>query len=93
MQIVFFVDSGRRFTPQVWLRPNSAALDIIHASMASVLVCTNFQVTGCRLQYHRGCASLYPRLSIKKPAHKARVSVGNERCEASQKRRYCVGDR
>ena len=32
--------------------------------------------------------TLNSRLSIKKPAHKARVSVGNERCEVSQKRRY-----
>ena len=37
--------------------------------------------------------TLNSRLSIKKPAHKVRVSVGNERCEASQKRRYCEGDR
>ena len=37
--------------------------------------------------------TLNSRLSIKKPAHEARVSVGNERCEASQKRRYCEGDR
>ena len=73
MQIVFYVESGRCVAPQVWLRPFSAALDIIHASMASVLVCTNFQVTGYRLQV---TVSPWMRFALSTVKHKETRTQG-----------------
>ena len=77
MQIVFYVESGRCVAPQVWLRPNSAALDIIHASMASVLVCTNFQVTGYRLQV---TVSPWIRFALSTVKHKETRTQGAGFC-------------
>ena len=56
-----------------WVSPNSAALDIIHASMASVLVCTNFQVTGYRLQV---TVSPWMRFALSTVKHKETRTQG-----------------